>query len=73
MAEAWPEIPKGKRVTGDERAALSAKAKAMYDDGQSIRDIAAASGRSIGFARSLLVDAGVTFRPRGGPTRAAKS
>jgi hypothetical protein len=72
MTVTWPEIPKGKRVTGEERAALSAKAKTMYDQGQSIRDIAAASGRSIGFARSLLIDAGVEFRPRGGPTRSKK-
>jgi transposase len=65
----WPEIGKGKRVTGNQREEMGRAALARYNEGASIRDIAEDSGRSIGFVRNLLIDAGVTFRGRGGATR----
>ena len=40
-----------------------------YAAGASIRDLAAASGRSYGFIHGLLCEAGVTLRGRGGATR----
>ncbi len=39
---------------------------AAYADGASIQDLADTIGRSYGTVHKLLVDAGVTLRPRGG-------
>lgn len=69
MAFTWPDDRKGKRIRGDERAAMAAEARRLYESGKSIRDIHEISGRSFGFIRNLLVESGVTFRGRGGATR----
>jgi hypothetical protein len=58
------------RITGPERVKLGRALLAEYDKGASIRQLAARHGRSIGSVRRLLIDAGVTFRSRGGATRA---
>ncbi|KII00541.1 transcriptional regulator [Streptomonospora alba] len=62
-------LKKGTRVTGTERAELASELKRRYDDGESIRSLAAATGRSYGFVHRLLTEAGVTLRGRGGATR----
>ncbi|MDA8371015.1 helix-turn-helix domain-containing protein [Nocardiopsis mangrovi] len=62
-------LKKGTRVTGTERSELATELKRRYDDGESIRSLAAATGRSYGFVHRLLTEAGVTLRGRGGATR----
>ncbi|WP_046469617.1 helix-turn-helix domain-containing protein [Allosalinactinospora lopnorensis] len=62
-------LRKGTRVTGTERSELANELKKRYDDGESIRSLAASTGRSYGFVHRLLTEAGVTLRGRGGATR----
>ncbi|ADH68213.1 MULTISPECIES: helix-turn-helix domain-containing protein [Nocardiopsis] len=59
------------RLAGEDRSALAAQLKSRYDAGESIRMLAAATGRSYGFVHRLLSEAGVELRGRGGPTRKA--
>src|SRR3954449_4295183 len=63
-------LKKGSRVTGAERDKLAADLRKKYDAGQSIRTLAAASGRSYGFVHRILSESGATLRGRGGATRA---
>ena len=67
MADA---LKKGSRVTGAEREKLAVDLRKKYDTGQSIRTLAAASGRSYGFVHRMLSESGATLRGRGGATRA---
>lgn len=60
---------KGARITGSDRTALAAEVCRRYQSGESIRTLAADTGRSYGFVHGLLVDAHVPLRSRGGPTR----
>ncbi|MFD0775211.1 helix-turn-helix domain-containing protein [Streptomonospora algeriensis] len=62
-------LKKGTRVTGAERSELASELKRRYDEGESIRSLAASTGRSYGFVHRLLTEAGVTLRGRGGATR----
>lgn len=62
-------LRKGTRVTGAEREKLAAELKARYDSGESIRSLAAATGRSYGFVHRMLSESGTTLRGRGGATR----
>ncbi|GAB3211738.1 helix-turn-helix domain-containing protein [Marinactinospora thermotolerans] len=66
-------LRKGTRVTGTERSQLAAELKKRYDEGESIRSLAAATGRSYGFVHRLLTEAGVSLRGRGGATRRSTS
>jgi Helix-turn-helix domain len=61
-----PDLTRNQRVTGSEREKLSGELLKRYQRGQSIREICAETGYSIGRVRRLLVDAGVEFRGRGG-------
>ncbi len=63
------ELKKGTRVTGGDRASLSEQLKSKYEGGQSIRALAAESGRSYGFVHRILSEAGASLRGRGGATR----
>ena len=65
------ELRKGTRVSGASRADMAADLKRRYDAGESIRSLAAATGRSYGFVHRLLGEAGVELRGRGGATRKA--
>ena len=60
---------KGARLVGKDRDQLASQVTRHYDDGESIRDIAAKTGRSYGFVHRVLVDSGATMRSRGGATR----
>jgi hypothetical protein len=51
------------------RAELAASLRQQYETGISIRGLATTCGRSYGFVRKLLVEAGATLRPRGGAWR----
>ena len=55
----------------DVTAARRRKLVAQYDKGASIRGLAAEVGLSYGAVRNILVRAGVTMRPPGGPRRKA--
>ena len=63
------ELSKGVRVSGAERAKLASSLRARYDRGDSIRALAASSGRSYGFVHRLLTEDGHALRRRGGATR----
>lgn len=62
-------LKKGTRVTGADRSKLATTLGKRYDSGESIRSLAAATGRSYGFVHRILTETGVTLRGRGGATR----
>jgi hypothetical protein len=62
-------LKKGTRVTGDDRTKLASDLKKRYDAGESIRSLAAATGRSYGFVHRILSETGVSLRGRGCATR----
>jgi hypothetical protein len=49
------------------RTALGRELKAAYEAGASIRDLAAERRLAFGTVRTLLLEAGVVLRTRGGP------
>lgn len=66
-------LSKGVRVAGKLREQTTKDFVKRYEGGESIRSIAAQSGRSYGFVQGLLKEAGVAFRSRGGATRGKKA
>jgi hypothetical protein len=66
-------LKKGTRVTGADREKLAADLKKRYSAGESIRALAASTGRSYGFIHRILSESGVTLRGRGGATRGKSS
>lgn len=64
-----PPLTKGSRITGEQRGALGATFAKRYAAGESIRSIAADSGRSYGFVHGVLKESGADLRGRGGATR----
>lgn len=62
-------LKKGSRVTGGDRDRLAADLRKKYDEGESIRALAASTGRSYGFVHRILTETGTTLRGRGGATR----
>ena len=66
-------LKKGTRVTGVDRNKLATLLGRRYDKGESIRSIAASTGRSYGFVHRILTETGVTLRGRGGATRSSKA
>ena len=62
-------LKKGTRVTGSDRTKLASDLKKRYDGGESIRSLAASTGRSYGFVHRILTESGVSLRGRGGATR----
>ncbi|WP_438470829.1 helix-turn-helix domain-containing protein [Streptomyces asiaticus] len=68
-----PVLDPKKRLIGDRRSAVRADFKREYEAGTPIRVLAEVSGRSYGFVHRLLLEAGVTFRGRGGDTRSHES
>ncbi|MEU7891718.1 helix-turn-helix domain-containing protein [Nonomuraea sp. NPDC049152] len=59
------ELRKHARVSGADRERLKADLKRRYSSGESIRELALATGRSYGFVHRLLQEAGALLRPRG--------
>jgi hypothetical protein len=55
------------------RSALAKDFVKRYQGGESIRAIAASTGRSYGFIHRLLTESGVQLRPRGGARRRKKA
>jgi Helix-turn-helix domain len=66
-------LKKGTRVTGVDRSKLATLLGKRYDGGESIRSLAASTGRSYGFVHRILTETGVTLRGRGGATRSSKN
>jgi hypothetical protein len=66
-------LKKGTRVTGVDRSKLATLLSKRYDSGESIRSLAASTGRSYGFVHRILTETGVTLRGRGGATRSSKA
>ena len=66
-------LKKGTRVTGVDRSKLATQLGKRYDSGESIRSLAASTGRSYGFVHRILTETGVTLRGRGGATRRGKA
>ena len=62
-------LKKGTRVIGIDRSRLGTQLGKRYDSGESIRSLAAATGRSYGFVHRLLTESGVELRRRGGATK----
>ena len=62
-------LKKGTRVTGADRNKLASDLKKRYNSGESIRSLAASTGRSYGFIHRILTETGVSLRGRGGATR----
>jgi hypothetical protein len=62
-------LRKGTRVTGSDRSKLTTDLKDRYAAGESIRSLAASTGRSYGFIHRILTESGVALRGRGGATR----
>ncbi|MGW1144967.1 helix-turn-helix domain-containing protein [Streptomyces sp. NPDC002454] len=63
-------LPYAKRLDPGENGEIFARIARVYDDGASIRAIAAKTGRSYGFIHRLLAERpDVTFRERGGANR----
>jgi hypothetical protein len=62
-------LKKGTRVIGVDRSRLGTLLGKRYDSGESIRSLAASTGRSYGFVHRLLTESGVELRQRGGATR----
>jgi hypothetical protein len=67
------DLKKGSRVTGMERDRLASDLRRKYDSGESIRDLAATTGRSYGFVHRILSESGANLRGRGGATRGRKA
>jgi hypothetical protein len=63
---------KGKRIVGAERQALAKDLVKRYTEGESIRALAASTGRSYGFVHRVLTESGVQVRQRGGSRRRMK-
>ncbi|GAA3502726.1 hypothetical protein GCM10019016_098350 [Streptomyces prasinosporus] len=57
---------KGKQITGAAREELAREMRKQYENGQSIRAIAEAHGRSYGFVHRVLTEADAPLRSRGG-------
>jgi Helix-turn-helix domain len=66
-------LKKGTRVTGVDRHKLATLLGKRYDAGESIRSLAASTGRSYGFVHRILTETGVKLRGRGGATRNSKA
>lgn len=62
-------LPKGSRITGEDRQNVTALLVARYAQGESIRSMATDIGRSYGFVHGVLAAAGTPLRARGGATR----
>ncbi|MGR6921186.1 helix-turn-helix domain-containing protein [[Actinomadura] parvosata] len=57
------------RIVGAERHQLAQHLAGRYQAGESVRGLAESIGRSYGFVHTLLEEAGVELRRRGGDRR----
>jgi hypothetical protein len=64
-------LKRGTRVTGTDRSKLATDLSKRYGAGESIRSLAASTGRSYGFIHRILTETGVALRGRGGAPKKA--
>ncbi len=64
---------KGRRIIGAERQTLAKDLVERYAAGESIRALAASTGRSYGFVHRVLSESEVQLRQRGGARRRKKA
>lgn len=69
MTAGLPQKERGRRLDAGVRTEAANILLKRYNQGESIRDLAASSGYSIGLVRNLLIEADVKFRPKGGRRR----
>src|SRR3954466_7202581 len=72
-ATATTSTEKGRRIIGAERQTLAKDLVKRYTNGESIRALAASTGRSYGFVHRVLTESGVQLRQRGGARRRKKA
>jgi hypothetical protein len=68
----YPVLRPRQHLPDTERSKLGEQLLKRYEAGQSVRELCAETGYSIGRVRGLLKHAGVQFRSRGGAVRAHK-
>ncbi|MFI9200205.1 helix-turn-helix domain-containing protein [Streptomyces sp. NPDC053048] len=64
--------PKRRHLTGADRSEAAARLARRYEAGATAQGLAAEMGRSYTLARALLLEAGVTMRPKGVPKGAKR-
>jgi hypothetical protein len=64
---------RGRRIVANERFTLAKDLVKRYLSGESIRALAASTGRSYGFVHRVLTESGVKLRQRGGARRRKKA
>lgn len=62
-------MPRQPNLTGNQRTRIADRARALYEEGASVRSVARHIGYSYGTAHTLLLEAGTTLRDRGGHNR----
>ena len=62
-------LERHKRLSADERDSLGGRLEESYKQGRSLAELADEHGTSAGRVRLILLERGVTLRPRGGNTR----
>lgn len=67
-----PALSRNQRLPDSERERVGTLLRKRYEAGRSVRELSAESGYSLGRVRRLLIEAGVTFRPRGGARRRSR-
>src|SRR3954465_13800827 len=72
-ATATTSTEKGRRIIGAERQTLAKDLVKRYTSGESIRALAASTGRSYGFVHRVLTESGVQLRRGGGARRRKKA
>jgi hypothetical protein len=68
-----PSSEKGRRIVGAERQTLAKDLVRRYTAGETIRALAASTGRSYGFIHRVLTESGVQLRQRSGARRRKKA
>lgn len=63
---------RAEQIVGRERDRIAARLRQRYLAGATIRELATETGRSFGWVRTLLLEAGVVLRTRGGDRRVAR-
>lgn len=64
-----PVLSRNQRLPDSERTRVGAMLRERYEAGLSVRQLSRETGYSLGRIRRLLIESGVTFRPRGGAHR----
>lgn len=62
---------RSENLTGEARTAAAEDCRELYEQGSTVRAVAARIKRSYGVTHKLLVEAGTTFRARNGKPRKA--